>query len=69
MGAALAMQHGRFVSANPGLSMEEQDLEQVLPSTRPTRSCRDSNHGRPYTEKQGLGVWFGRGGGRGWGRS
>ena len=29
--------------------MEEPDLEQVLPSTRPSRSCRDLNHGRPYT--------------------
>ena len=29
--------------------MEDPDLEQVLPSTRPSRSCRDLNHGRPYT--------------------
>ena len=45
----LAVQHGRFVNAKPGLSMEEPDLEQVLPSTRPSRSCRDLNHGRPST--------------------
>jgi hypothetical protein len=45
----LAVQHGCFVNAKPGLSMEEPDLEQVLPSTRPSRSCRDLNHGRPST--------------------
>ena len=45
----LAVQHGRFVNAKPGLSMEEPDLEQVHPSTRPSRSCRDLNHGRPST--------------------
>ena len=44
----LAVQHWPFVNAN-GLSMEYPDLEQVLPSTRPSRSCRDLNHGRPYT--------------------
>ena len=36
----LAVQHWPFVNAN-GLSMEYPDLEQVLPSTRPSRSCRD----------------------------
>jgi hypothetical protein len=44
----LAVQHGRFVNSKPGLSMEVPDLEQVLPSPRPSRSCRDLNHGRPY---------------------
>jgi hypothetical protein len=43
----LAVQHWPFVNAN-GLSMEYPDLEQVLPITRPSRSCRDLNHGRPY---------------------
>jgi hypothetical protein len=46
---------GSLSSIRPGVgrrragSMEEPDLEQVLPSTRPSRSCRDLNHGRPYT--------------------
>ncbi len=35
----LAVQHGPFVNAKPGLSTEEPDLERVLPSTRSSRSC------------------------------